>query len=171
MEPLLQTLEEAIVRYGVNMVCIDNLMTAMDASLNDDYYRAQSDFVHELKKLAVIYNIVVLLVAHPRKETSGRLDNDSVSGSGDITNRVDSVFIYGRDHASTDSISQSSLRLTKNRVNGKYIIDPPIRLIYSESSKRITPIDEPDQRHYGWEREPEWVQDAQRATQTTLPIL
>lgn len=170
LEPLLETIEDTIVRYGVNMVCIDNLMTAMDVSASDDFYRAQSSFVHELKKLAVIYNVVVLLVAHPRKELSGRLNNDSVSGSGDITNRVDSVLIYGRDTNSTDDFSRSTLRLTKNRVNGKYIIDNPIRLIYSESSKRITPIDEYDQRHYGWEKYHDWVEDAKSARQMQIPI-
>lgn len=170
LEPLLATMEDAIVRYGINMICIDNLMTAMDVAISDDYYRAQSNFVKDLKKLAVIYNIVVLLVAHPRKEMSGQLNNDSVAGSGDIVNRVDSTLIFGRETATADGISYSNLRLTKNRVFGKYIIDHPIRMVYSESSKRFTPTDERDQRHYGWE-EASWVQHAERAAQTTLPIL
>ena len=101
--------------------------------------------------MAVRYNIVVLLVAHPRKELSGKLDNDSVAGSSDITNRVDSVLIYGRDTESTDSVSRSTLKLTKNRINGKLIINEPIRLIYSESSKRLTPENAREQKHYGWE--------------------
>nr|DAJ41537.1 MAG TPA: DNA directed DNA polymerase [Caudoviricetes sp.] len=155
---ILDTIESAVVRYGIHMVCIDNLMTAMDMSRGDDFYRAQSAFVQKLKRMAVRYNIVVLLVAHPRKELSGKLDNDSVAGSGDITNRVDTVLIYSRDDTVKDGISRSTLRLTKNRQNGKLLIDRPIHLVYSESSKRITPLDSPRQKHYGWESPPDWQQ-------------
>ena len=100
----------------------------------------------------------VLLVAHPRKELSGKLDNDSVAGSGDITNRVDTVLIYSRDDTVKDGISRSTLRLTKNRQSGKLLIDRPIHLVYSESSKRITSLDSPRQKHYGWESPPNWQQ-------------
>lgn len=158
LENILQTIEDAVIRYGINMVCIDNLMTAMDVSPKDDFYRAQSEFVRKLKLLAVRYNIVVLLVAHPRKEMSNTLNNDSVAGSGDITNRVDTVLIYSRDTSAHDTISRSTLQITKNRINGKLIIDNPIRMVYSESSKRITPTDYPTQKHYGWESEPQWTQ-------------
>ena len=153
---ILDTIEDAVVRYGINMVCIDNLMTAMDMSPKDDFYRAQSAFVQKLKLMAVKYNIVILLVAHPRKELSGKLDNDSVAGSGDITNRVDTVLIYSRDNSENDGISRSQLQITKNRINGKLIINDPIRLVYSESSKRITPADGDGQKHYGWENTGEW---------------
>ena len=106
--------------------------------------------------MAVKYNIVILLVAHPRKELSGKLDNDSVAGSGDITNRVDTVLIYSRDNSEDDGISRSQLQITKNRINGKLIINDPIRLVYSESSKRITPADGDGQKHYSWENTGEW---------------
>lgn len=151
-ESLLQTIESAVMRYGINMVCIDNLMTAMDLDPKEDLYRAQSAFVQKLKQLAVRYNLVVVLVAHPRKENQGRLDNDSVAGSGDITNRVDTVLIYSREEDLGDGISRSSLCLTKNRINGKLIVNQPIRMVYSLSSKRITPIDSPRQKRYGWEQ-------------------
>ena len=157
LESLLTTIENAIVRYGVNMVCIDNLMTAMDVDAKDDFYRAQSTFVRKLKSLAIRYNIVVLLVAHPRKEMSGKLDNDSVAGSADITNRVDTVLIYSRDKSDDDDLSRSQLQITKNRINGKLLINNPVEFIYSESSKRITPIDCDSQKHYSWETDPlEW---------------
>ena len=44
----------------------------------------------KLKKIAVKYNVVVLLVAHPRKSNND-FTNDDVSGSADITNKVDVV--------------------------------------------------------------------------------
>ena len=42
-------------------------MTALDVEMNLDIYRAQSKFVKSLKKIAMKYNAVVLLVAHPKK--------------------------------------------------------------------------------------------------------
>lgn len=150
MEAITETIENAVVRYGINMVCIDNLMTAMDLDAKDDLYQAQSKFVKKLKEIAVRYNIVVLLVAHPRKVKDGEVDNDAVSGSSDITNRVDTVLVYSRAN-SDDSISRSTLKLYKNRINGKLIIKEPIEMVYSESSKRITPTDQTMQKHYGWE--------------------
>ena len=73
------------------------------------------------------------------------------AGSSDITNRVDSVLIYSRKE-SGDGLSHSTLKLTKNRINGKLITDNAIELIYSESSKRITPVSQTDPKRYGWER-------------------
>lgn len=168
LESLIDTIEDTVTRYGVNMVCIDNLMTAMDVSAKDDFYRAQSEFVQKLKQLAVRFNIVVLLVAHPRKEMGNTLTNDSVAGSGDITNRVDTVLIYSRDKSSTESMSRSTLQITKNRINGKLIIDDPIKMIYSESSKRITEADYPTNRQYGWERNQDW--EVIDGTQLDLPF-
>lgn len=161
LENLLQTVEDAVVRYGVNMVCIDNLMTAMDISPRDDFYRAQSEFVRKLKQMAVRHNIVVLLVAHPRKETLGQLTNDSVAGSGDITNRVDTVLIYSRDTQHQDGASCGLLQITKNRINGKLIVKDPVKLTYSESSKRITETEYPIPKHYGWENKSNWIESEQ----------
>lgn len=55
------------MQYGTKLVCIDNLMTALDISMNDDLYRAQSKFVGKLAKMVKQYEVVIILVAHPRK--------------------------------------------------------------------------------------------------------
>lgn len=149
-ESLPQTIEKAIVQYGIRMVCIDNLMTAMDA-VNDNAQLnlAQSNFVGKLKKIAVKYNIVIILVAHPRKSQND-FSNDDVSGSSDITNKVDVVMSYQRVDDAKDG-HNGKLLITKNRLTGKYAIgDNAIPLLYSDMTKRIT---EPGsiQRHYGWE--------------------
>ena len=107
LESLLVTIEKAVCRYGIRFVCIDNLMTALDVDMRDDLYRAQSKFLRELKLLAYRHNIVVLLVAHPRKMKDGNFANDDVAGSGDITNRVDVVMSYSE--ARTKPVTVSSL--------------------------------------------------------------
>lgn len=133
---LLGTIEQAICRFNVKLVLIDNLMTALDVDLSHDLYRAQSDFVNAVKRIAVKYNVAVLLIAHPRKSADGtELNADSVSGSGDITNRVDLVLTYSKNMDSDKDIYQSKIAVVKNRLTGK--LTNSIKVLYSQASKRI----------------------------------
>ena len=123
-------------------------MTAIDDDLESDLYRAQSKFVGELKRIAVQNDIAILLVAHPRK-TNGSITNDDVSGSGDITNKVDIVMSYER--VEDDESCDGKLSITKNRLFGNYAIgDKRIDLYYSQATKRITSAASV-KRNYGWE--------------------
>ena len=122
-------------RYDIKLVCIDNLMTAMDCDVNTDLYRQQSSFVKSLEKLAQQYDVAIILVAHPKKSNAD-FDNDTVSGSSDITNAVSFVFNYER--AKDGEEYDSRLMITKNRLNGKLLTgENAIKLYYSEKSKRI----------------------------------
>lgn len=149
IESLPDTIEKAIKQYGIRLVCIDNLMTAME-TINDNTQLnlAQSNFVGRLKKIAIKYDVAIILVAHPRKSNE-ELRNDDVSGSADITNKADVVMSYQRvDSDNCDG----KLTVTKNRLFGKYAIgDKAVLLFYSDSTKRIFCSGE-DNRHYGWEK-------------------
>lgn len=148
LETLADTIIKSIKQYGVKLVCVDNLMTAMDVGMDVDYYRAQSNFVNTLKKIAVQYDVAVILVAHPRKSKEG-FSNDDVSGSGDITNRVDIVMSYERDEKDSD---KGRILITKNRLTGKLALkDNAIELLYSGSTKRIVSISGNSRRQYAWE--------------------
>jgi twinkle protein len=134
-EGLLKVITDAICRYDIKLVCIDNLMTAMECDANTDLYRQQSTFVKNLEKLAQQYDVAIVLVAHPKK-TQGDFDNDTVSGSSDITNAVSFVLNYQRANESDNC--DSKLMITKNRMNGKLLTgENSIKLYYSEKSKRI----------------------------------
>ena len=132
---LLAEIEKQILLYDVKFICIDNLMIAMDAdsSSQSEFYQAQSAFVKKLAKIARKYNVVILLVAHPKK--GEEFTNDMVSGSGDITNAVDVVMAYRRkDNADY----HSEIIVTKNRINGVCIgSNNPVKLIYGTKTKRI----------------------------------
>lgn len=145
-EGLIKVMVDAICRYDIKLVCIDNLMTAMDSDPNTDIYRQQSAFVKKLEKLAQQYDVAIILVAHPKK-TNAAFDNDTVSGSSDITNAVSFVFNYQR--ASDGDKCDSYLMITKNRMNGKLMTgDNAIPLYYSEKSKRIS-ADPNEVKEYG----------------------
>lgn len=135
-EGLIKVMVDAICRYDIKLVCIDNLMTAMDGDPNTDIYRQQSAFVKKLENLAQQYDVAIILVAHPKKSNAA-FDNDTVSGSSDITNAVSFVFNYQR--ANDGNECDSYLMVTKNRMNGKLMTgDNAIPLYYSEKSKRIS---------------------------------
>lgn len=149
MDDLLYVVEKSIMQYGIKLVCIDNLMTALDISMNDDLYRAQSKFVGKLAKIAKQYEIAIILVAHPRKQ-SMELTNDDISGSSDITNKVDVVMNYTtkKDMNPEERI----LTITKNRLTGKITKSGDgIKLYYHDGSKRIYGEHDNLYRVYGWE--------------------
>ncbi|MBR4934473.1 MAG: AAA family ATPase [Anaerotignum sp.] len=144
-ETLLQTIEKVIRQYDVRLIVIDNLMTAMDAT-DDNLYGSQSEFVGSLKKIAETFDVHVILVAHPKKTKEQVMGNDDVSGSGDITNRVDVVIYFNRVESGSSHIT-----ITKNRVTGKLTGNNPIIVEYSRSSKRITSVVDSVNKSYGWE--------------------
>ena len=150
MEYLLSTIEKAIQQYGIQLVLLDNLMTALDIGLDIDLYRAQSKFVDKLVKISKNYNVAVILVVHPRKNSLGADDNDVVSGSSDITNKVDVVMTYKRDKTLPDD--ERLLAISKNRLTGKLAIGAKaIKLYFDEASKRISDDQDNFRKPYGWE--------------------
>lgn len=150
-EDLPKTIEESIMQYGVQVILIDNLMTAiaLDSNKDRDKYNQQSRFVDKLRKIALKYNVLILLVAHRRKNGFADDANDEISGSADITNMAGIVMSYDRDKELPQT--QRKLILSKSRLVGKLNYDGYI-LEYDEKSKRIySSIDELNYQ-YGWER-------------------
>lgn len=153
-ESLLDTVEKSIQRYGINLVCIDNLMTAIDIYSAESQYIQQSQFVRSLKQIAVRYNVAVLLVAHPRKTQGEVSDNDMVSGSSDITNRVDLVLSYAKN--SEDEMPGGKIFVMKNRMTGKLALkENAVHVAYDAASKRIYSPNGGPNFHYFWEKSPQ----------------
>lgn len=131
---LLETIEDTIIKQDVKFVLIDNLMSGLRVRANDNLYQAQSEFVFSLARMAKQYDLVIMLVAHPRK-SNGIFDNDDVSGSADITNLADIVMSYDKDKDREEVEDLRILRVTKNRLTGKL---GNIDMWFSDSSRRIS---------------------------------
>lgn len=157
-ETLPDTIERVILKYNVQMICIDNLMTAMErVTEQSNLYLAQSNFVGKLKAIAMKYSVVIILVAHPRKskEDGSQDDNDLVAGSADITNKADIVLKYSRcdpDKYDCDSL----IKVTKNRMIGtlRTTNDNAIHVRYSQKTKRIMGCEPGEEREkvYTWRK-------------------
>lgn len=152
-ETLIETLHTAIKQYGCRVLIIDNLMTAIEDDLKSDIYRQQTQFVKDLSLMAKRYNVIIILVAHPRKRYGNEFGNDDVSGSANITNLSDVVIRYTKPKEATDP-DERVLQIHKNRLNGKLDYDG-IPLWYQDCSKRISESKSFDWE-FGWEKHDFW---------------
>ena len=123
-------IEEGFTQYGIRVFLLDNLMTAMDQELGiegSDKYEKQSRFMKRLISMAVRYQILIILVAHNRKDNSGG-QNDNIAGTADIGNLASVTLDYTKAGKSKDPKkpfkdvngielreTQRVLRLGKNR--------------------------------------------------------
>lgn len=154
-EDLLGTIEKAITRYSCRVIFIDNLMTAMEDDMTSDLNRQQTSFVMKLTRIAKQFNVLIFLIAHPKKNQSGKYNfcNDDVAGSSNITNLVDVVLRYDEpENRGDDSENRPDrvLQVFKNRLTGK-LCTGGIKLYYQEASKRISENKEVFDWELGWE--------------------
>lgn len=148
-ETILETIETAVKQYGCRMLMIDNLMTAIEDDLSSDLYRQQSAFVRALAEMAKRYDVIILLIVHPRKRIGLKFDNDDVAGSSNITNLADVVMNYARPKDDNDMHPDRILQVTKNRLNGNTDYGG-IPLWYDIPSKRILEARGLSRWEYGW---------------------
>lgn len=142
---VLKAFEMCFRRYGCDLFIIDNLMSLLTTS--DEENKAQAKFMAKVKAFASKYKVHVIVIAHPRKEKAdSTFTNDSISGSSVISNLADNVL----------SIEKPNIRVTKCRDFGQtgYILcdyDPVNRRIYQKNFG--------DRTVYGWDhtgiKEPE----------------
>lgn len=157
-DELLETIEKTIKRYSCRVLFIDNLMTAIEDNLAADLNRQQTAFVRNLTKIAKRFNVLIFLIAHPKKNQNGKdFSNDDVAGSSNITNLVDVVLRYDepskKSNEDGDPTPERVLQVFKNRLTGRLNLDG-IGLYYQESSKRISESRTDFNWSIGWE-EPE----------------
>ena len=153
---------QVITEKQLDLVLLDNLMAIDIEDLDRDMYARQTKFVKELKRMAQNLNIHVLFVAHPRK-SDGYLRMDDISGSGDLSNVADNVFIIHRvdeDYKSatqkffqwkaTNPIYQADnvIEICKDRDFGSRDVYVP--LYFEVETKRLK-NERAEYIHYGWE--------------------
>lgn len=86
---------DAVKNKKVKMVILDNLMSMNLSSYGNEKYDVQTKLVTDLSNMAKRLNIHIHFVCHPRKSTSFLRKYD-ISGTADLTNIADNVFIVHR---------------------------------------------------------------------------
>ena len=150
-----------LLKIGVKLFILDNLFS-LDVDIFDgDKNNKHKELILEICSFAKKNGIHILLVAHPRK-TVGFLRKNDISGTADLTNAVDNVFICHRVNndffrAGKEFFGEKNIMLyqefgnvieiAKNRLYGA--VDVMCGMHYEIESRRFkNTLDENIQ--YGW---------------------
>ncbi len=159
---VVRAIRECIEKYHISMIVIDNMMSLDLANVSGEKYEKQTSLVLALCELTKQSNVHIHFVAHPRKSL-GFLRKNDISGTADITNAADNVFIVHRVNTDFKRSIKSDLgikddnelfgysnviEVCKNRDLG--IADEFIGLHFESESKRFLNYTGENNR-YGWE--------------------
>lgn len=168
-----------LLKVGVKVFALDNLFSLNIDLLDGDKNNKQRELILQIKDFAKKNQVHIILVAHPRKVTTFLRKND-ISGSSDLQNAVDDIFIIHRVNndffrAGAEFFGQVEIQrfqgygnvveVAKNRMYG--IVDLMVGMHYEIESRRFKNTPEENVR-YGWEDEPHQVEmqyDACQAAQ------
>lgn len=104
---------------GSKIFIIDNLMKIDDSER--DILQKQKKIVNSLKTFAQTHNVIVVLVAHnnkPPRGVSQKANKNDISGSANISDLADYVFMLDRKEDSDELKNLAILSLVKNRPYG-----------------------------------------------------
>ena len=152
---------DELLKVGVKMFILDNLFS-LDVDIFDgDKNNKHKELILEICRFAKKNGVHLLMVAHPRKSV-GFLRKNDISGTADLTNAVDNVFIChrvnndfiraGSDFLGEQTISSfqvygNVIEIAKNRMYGA--VDKLCGMHYEIESRRFkNSLDE--QIKYGW---------------------
>lgn len=111
---------DAVKNKNVKMVILDNLMSMNLSNYGQDKYDVQTKLITELSDMAKRLNIHIHFVCHPRKSISFLRKYD-ISGTADLTNIADNVFIVHR--VNNDFKKQTSEMFKWNKDHELYDYD------------------------------------------------
>ncbi len=156
---------QELLKVGVKVFALDNLFSLNIDLLEGDKNNKQKELILQIKEFAKKNKVHIILVAHPRKSISFLRKTD-ISGTGDLANAVDDIFIIHR--VNNDFIKTGNdffgkgkmvryesfgnvIEVCKNRMFG--IVDLMVGMHYEVQSRRFKNYPEEIIR-YGWEQEP-----------------
>ena len=159
---VLADFEAHMSEHGTDVVIIDNLMALDFSDSKSDKYDNQTNLVLQLSAMAKKFNVHIHFVCHPRKPT-GFLRKADISGTSDLTNAADNVFMMhrvnqdflklagdflGKVKANQLKLYTNVIEVMKNRDLG--VSDEFAGLFFDPKSKRLANYRN-EYRRYGWE--------------------
>lgn len=169
-----------LLKAGVRFFVLDNLFSLNIDLLDGDKNNKQKELILQIKEFAKKNQVHIVLVAHPRK-TMAFLRKNDISGTSDLTNAVDNVFIIHRVNndffrAGAEFFGQSEIQrfqgygnvieVAKNRMYG--IVDLMVGMHYEIESRRFKNTQDENVK-YGWELEPRQQEMAFNGDNDALP--
>lgn len=152
-EEMFSVIVEAVKAYSIDMIVLDNMMSLVE-STQSERNAAQADFVKNIIRLDRTYNVHGVIVNHPRKQHERGADIDifDMSGTSDMPNLVDNVYIVRRVFNPTEDEPDGYLSLKKNKLNGKHKEMP---LMFDEETRNYLEYDNGQmvKMHLDWQGE------------------
>lgn len=129
---LVSVIEFLAVKKGVKFFILDNLMTIESSVGGSDKYQKQIAIVSAIKEIAKNLGLVVILVAHPNKESNKSNEHSmyDVSGAAEIVNLADYCIKNIRNKE-----APSLLVVLKNRITGK---NGKVEIFFNDKRKRFS---------------------------------
>lgn len=161
-----QSMEDSARKFGCKLFIIDNLTAINLHAAGDDKWEKQVDFVNYLIDFAKKYNVVVVLVIHPKKiETMRRLQKFDVAGLGsivDLAHRLISLYRVTPKDKEGEKKSRGVgyykqpikydvlIDVLKDRLRGRENLS--IGLYYDKASRRFYSNPEEYDFQYAWDK-------------------
>lgn len=167
-EQLFNDIKELVEKEKVQMIILDNLAALCIDGYDSGTYANQTKFILDVKDYAKQKNIHVILVAHPRKQNDF-LRKESISGTADLTNIADNVFLihrvgndfekragefFGADKIVHYMQYSNVLEVAKNRQMG--VVDHLVGMYYEVESRRLK-NSVAEHIVYGWQEDHQQV--------------
>ena len=180
-QQLFNDVKELVESEGVQLIVLDNLAALCIDGYESGTYANQTKFILDVKDYAKQKNIHVILVAHPRKQNDF-LRKESISGTADLTNIADNVFLIHRvgqdfQKRAGEFLGESKvqeylgfsnvLEVAKNRQMG--VVDLLVGMYYEMESRRLK-NSIAEHIVYGWQDEPNVYEQQQDESQSTMPF-
>lgn len=157
-ESVMRSAEECVRKYGAKLVILDNLMMLDLKADSESMNLAQTKLVNELINFASKYDVVVVLIAHPKKTADMTSDVSmyDISGSSNIINLAIRSIGLRRVSKKEKEDPRSEwgkydvvLTIIKDRLFGKQ--DIQIGLWYDNRSRRFYTDYEEYDRKFAWD--------------------
>lgn len=149
-EVVMNTIYDWTRQNGASVVIIDNLMALDIPVVTLDKYDMQSKIVKRFSAMAKELNVHIHFICHPRK-TEAFLRKGDISGTADLTNAADNVFMVHRVNADFMTKYRSVypkleipadvgnvIEIMKNRDLG--VVDEMIKLYYDKRCKTMSDV-------------------------------
>lgn len=166
-EQILSDIKEIVTEKNIRLIVIDNLM-AVNLGEKGDKNDKQKNFILEVVDFAKKYQVHVIMVCHPRKESGNQtlLRKESISGSSDLGNAVQNIIIihrvgedfakragefFGKQKAERYLEYGNVIEICKNRSFG--IVDYLVGMYFEPETRRFKNF-QAESIHYGWEEQP-----------------
>lgn len=148
-QQLFNDIKELVEEQKVQLIILDNLAALSISDYDGEKYSRQTKFILDVKDYAKQKNIHIILVCHPRKENFF-LRKESISGTADLTNIADNVFLlhrvgkdfetragefFGKDKALEYMQFGNVLEVAKNRQFG--VVDHLVGMYFEMESRRL----------------------------------